>query len=154
MPARQAAKPFPWATFWIIGAVVLVVWLVVRRRRPPAAYNPYTGTMPNAAMGPGPMVPPAGGFPSVVGGAGSGIVGGLASGLAVGAGVAAGEELVRHAFEHGGSGAVPERVEPNQSQPQPDPNADLGGPDFGVSDGGGWDDSGSSSGGDDGGGWT
>jgi uncharacterized protein len=69
MPAQQAAKPFPWATVWIIGAVVFVVWLVMRRRRPPAAYNPYPGTMPNAAMGPGPMVPPAGGFPSVVGGA-------------------------------------------------------------------------------------
>lgn len=151
-PAQSAAKPFPWAMLWIIGAVVFVVWLLMRRRQAPPAYNPSPGSMPNTTMGPGSMVPPAGGFPNVVGGAGSGIVGGLASGLAVGAGIAAGEDLVRH-FEHGGSAPVPERFEPNEAQPQADPNADLGGPDFGVSDGGGWDDGGSSSG-DDGGGWT
>lgn len=153
-PAQSASKPFPWAMAWIIGAVVLVVWLLLRRRQAPPAYSPYPGNMPNAAMGPGSMVPPAGGFPNVVGGAGSGIIGGLASGLAVGAGVAAGEELVRHAFEHGGSAPIPERFEPNEVQAQPDPNADLGGPEFGISDGGGWDDGGGSSSGDDGGGWT
>ena len=151
-PARPAQKPFPWSTVLIIGAVVLVVWLLFRRRQP-VAYNPYPGNMPSTGMGPGPMVPPAGGFPNVVGGAGSGIVGGIASGLAVGAGVAAGEELIRHAFEHGsGAAPVPQSYEP-EAQPQ-DPNADLGGPDFGISDGGGWDDGGGSSGGDDGGGWT
>src|SRR5579863_5845821 len=127
VPGRPAQKPFPWSTVLIIGAVVLVVWLLFRRRQPPA-YNPYPGSMPSTGMGPGPMVPPAGGFPNVVGGAGSGIVGGIASGLAVGAGVAAGEELVRHAFDHGGATPVPERYEP-EAQPQ-DPNADLGGPDF------------------------
>ena len=152
VPAQPAPKPFPWSTVLIIAAVVFVGWLLFRRRQAPAAYNPYPGTMPSAGMGPGGVVPPAGGFPSVMGGAGSGIVGGLASGLAVGAGVAAGEELVRHAFEHGGSAAVPERFEPNEAAPPADPNADLGGPDFGIS-GGGWDDGGSS-GGDDGGGWT
>jgi hypothetical protein len=151
VPAQQAPKPFPWSTVLIIAAVVFVAWLLFRRRQGPAAYNPYPGTMPNT-MGPGGVMPPPGGFPSVMGGAGSGIVGGLASGLAVGAGVAAGEELVRHAF--GGSAGVPEqRFEPNEAQPPVDPNADLGGPDFGIS-GGGWDDGGGSSGGDDGGGWT
>jgi hypothetical protein len=153
VPVRQAQKPFPWATVLIIAAVVLFVWALFRRRQRPA-YNPYPGGgMPSTGMGPGPMVPPAGGFPNVVGGAGPGIVGGIASGLAVGAGVAAGEELVRHAFEHGGSNVVPERYEP-EVQPQPDPNADLGGPDFGINDpNSGWDDGGSSGGGDDGG-WT
>ncbi len=155
VPARPAQKASPWSTVLIIGAVVLVVWLLFRRRQP-VAYNPYPGNMPSTGMGPGPMVPPGGGFPSVVGGAGSGIVGGIASGLAVGAGVAAGEELVRHAFEHGGSSPVPEHYEPGAQPQDPgaqDPNADLGGPDFGISDGGGWDDGGGSSGGDDGG-WT
>ena len=153
LPAQAVQKPFPWATVLIIGAVVLVVWLLFRRRQQPAAYTAYPGNMPSAGYGPGSVVPPGGGFPNVVGGAGSGIVGGIASGLAVGAGVAAGEELIHHAFDHGGSAPVPERYEP-EVQPQPDPNADLGGPDFGISDsGGGWDDGGGSSGGDDGG-WT
>ena len=147
-PAQPAASALPWRTVLIVAIVVLFVWLLLRRRSA-APYNPYPGTMPNASMGPGPVVPPPGGFPNVVGGVGSGIVGGLASGLAVGAGVAAGEELVRHAFEHGSS-SPPERFAPEPAAPA-DPNADLGGPDFGVSDGG-WDDSGSS-GGDDGG-WT
>jgi hypothetical protein len=154
--SRAPQKPFPWATVLVIGAVVLFVWALFRRRRQPVAYNPYPGgTMPSTGMGPGPMVPPAGGFPNVVGGAGSGLMGGIASGLAVGAGVAAGEELVRHAFDHGGSAAVPERYEP-EAQPQPDPNADLGGPDFGLDDANsGWDDGGSSGGGGgDDGGWT
>jgi hypothetical protein len=151
----HAARPFPWSMVLIIGAVVLAVWMLFRRRQQPAPYNPYAGGMPGApmapGMGPGPVVPPNAGFPNVVGGGmGSGIVGGLASGLAVGAGVAAGEELVRHAFDHGGSVPV-ERIE--ESQPPPDPNPDLGGPDFGINDAGGWDDGGGSSGGDDGS-WT
>jgi hypothetical protein len=74
--------------------------------------------------------------------------------LAVGAGIAAGEELVRHAFEsnHGvGTGAP---VAPET--PVGPANSDMGGPDFGVSDpGGGWDDGGGASSGDDSGGdWT
>lgn len=151
----RTQRPFPWATVLIIGAVVLIVFALFRRRPQPAAYNPYAGGMPGApvgpGMGPGPVAPPAAGFPNVVGGGvGSGIVGGLASGLAVGAGVAAGEELVRHVFEHGGTAPTVERIE--EVQPPPDPNPDLGGSDFGINDGGGWDDGGGSTGGDDG--WT
>lgn len=159
LAVREPAKSFPWGFVAIVAAVVFVLWLLVRRRRTAVpAYGAYPpGTMPNTTMAPGPMMPPPGGFPSVMG-AGSGLVGGLASGLAVGAGIAAGEELVEHAFGHGREGAnvVPEHERAaNDAASNVDPNADLGGPDFGVSDGGGWDDGGSS-GGDGGGGgdWT
>jgi uncharacterized protein len=159
--AREPAKSFPWGFVAIVAAVVFVLWLLVRRRRAPVpGYGAYPpGTMPNTTMGAGPMMPPPGGFPSVMG-AGSGLVGGLASGLAVGAGIAAGEELVEHAFGHGREGAnvVPEheRGAGNDAGSNVDPNADLGGPDFGVSDGGGggWDDGGSSGGDSGGGDWT
>jgi len=145
VPAPVAAKPFPWGTVLAVAAGVFILWLLIRRRSPGAMPSPMS------AAGPGPMAPPPGGFPNVVGGVGSGIVGGLASGLAVGAGVAAGEELVRHAFEHG-SAPVSEHGEAAGAAPPVDPNADMGGPDFGLSDNSGWDDGGSS-GGDDGG-WT
>jgi ElaB/YqjD/DUF883 family membrane-anchored ribosome-binding protein len=156
--AREPAKSFPWGFVGIVAAVVFVLWLLLRRRQAAVpGYSAYPpGTMPNATMGPGPMMPPPGGFPSVMG-AGSGLVGGLASGLAVGAGIAAGEELVEHAFGHGREGAnvVPERYAGNDNPANIDPNADLGGPDFGVSDnGGGWDDGGSSGGDSGGGDWT
>jgi uncharacterized protein len=157
--AASPAKSFPWGFVAIVAAVVFVLWLLLRRRQAAVpGYSAYPpGTMPNTSMGPGPMMPPPGGFPSVMG-AGSGLVGGLASGLAVGAGIAAGEELVEHAFGHGREGAnvVPERdrFAGNEGAANVDPNADLGGPDFGVSDGGGWDDGGSSGGDSGGGDWT
>jgi hypothetical protein len=151
--ARPVQRSFPLGWVFVVGGIVLVVWLLMRRRTA-APYGSYPGTMPNPAMGPGTMVPPVGGFPSVMPGGGSGIVGGLASGLAVGAGIAAGEELVRHAFEPGRTGTPgPEPYVGNESA-EPPPNADLGGPDFGISDGGGWDDGGSSGGDSGGGDWT
>jgi NADPH:quinone reductase-like Zn-dependent oxidoreductase len=86
------------------------------------------------------------------GGVGSGIASGLATGLGVGAGIVAGEALADRLL-HGGSherealppGTVPERY-----------NDDLGGKDFGISDGGSWDDGGGGFSDDSGGGgdWT
>lgn len=141
------AKHFPWTIVWVVGAVLVLLWLLFRRRPAPVYASNAAGTPATT--------PPPGGFPNVVAG-GSGIVGGLASGLAVGAGIAAGEELVRHGFEshhehEAGTGtpAAPET-------PDPGANSDMGGPDFGISDpGGSWDDGGSGSG-DGGGGddWT
>jgi uncharacterized protein len=144
MVARAPVRPIPWGTILVIGAVVVVLWLLFRRRSTPAPMY--------SAGSPGPMSPPmGGGYPNVVAG-GSGIVGGLASGLAVGAGIAAGEELVHHFESNHGEGAVAPAAEPVEGPA----NSDLGGPDFGINDpGAGWDDGGSSSGGDDGGGdWT
>lgn len=145
--AATPAKPFPWTIVWVVGAVLVLLWLMFRRR--PAPVYATNAGMP-AGMPPG--TPPPGGFPSVMG-AGSGIVGGLASGLAVGAGIAAGEELV-HGFEshhEHEAGAAPLAPE----YPDPGVNSDQGGPDFGISDpGGGWDDGSSGSSGDGGGDWT
>ncbi len=157
-PAPRAA--FPWLTVLLIGAGIAIFWMIVRARTRqaviPAQYPGsagYPGGYPGGYTGGMPMGGPMGGgvgFPGVVGG-GSGLVGGLASGLAVGAGMAAGEELVRHVFEGDRAmGQVPperEIIEPVQ-----DPNAAMGGNDFGVSDASSWDDSSSGSSWDDGGG--
>lgn len=136
----------------LIGAAA-VLWLVLRRRAVAMGYPQYPGQYP------GSMPPPGYGPGGYMPGGGSGLMGSVASGLALGAGVAAGEELADHLLgggsSPGGSGFVP----PAESAPAPDPNADMGGNDFGLDDpgswdggggGGGWDDSG----GDGGGGWT
>lgn len=144
---------------FLIGAAV-VVWLVLRRRAARMGYPQYPGQYTGA----GPAgVPPGGygaaGYPGgYMPGGGAGIMGSVASGLALGAGVAAGEELVDHLLTHGaspGDGFVP----PAESAPLSDPNADLGGNDFGLNDPGSWDDGGgggwdSGGGGDSGSGWT
>src|SRR6185312_1032729 len=144
---------------FLIGAAV-VLWLVLRRRAAAMGYPNYPGSLP-------PGVPPGGyggpaGYPGgYMPGGGPGIMGSVASGLALGAGVAAGEELVEHMMGGGRSAASGGFVPPAQAAQAPDPNADMGGQDFGLNDpgswddgtggGGGWDDGG---GGGDGGGWT
>jgi uncharacterized protein len=144
-----------WPILLLIGAGVVIVWALARRRSPPQ-YYPAGGVPPTGPVGGGyggsPGYGPAGYGPPMGGGLGSGIVGGLASGLAIGAGVAAGEELVHHWIDRDGN-----RVEgpppPGYVPPPQDDNANMGGDDFGVSDGSSWDDSGGGSfGGDSGGG--
>ncbi len=139
LPVRPAAhSSFPWGTVVVVLAGVGVLWLLLRRRTPPAnvasAYSgPYPVGTPTAPAGP---VSPAGTAvgPSI----GSGIAGGLASGLAVGAGVVAGEEIARHLL---GSGE-PENNAPPAPHESVDlaQNDDLGGQDFGVEDASSWDD--------------
>lgn len=140
--------------FLILIAAAVVLWLVLRRRAAAMGYRQYPGDAPPNVppMGYGPGYGPGGpGYPGGYGpGGGSGIMGSVASGLALGAGVAAGEELVQHALG-GGSNAGGGFVPPAQAEPMPDPNADMGGNDFGLNDPGSWDDGG---GGGDGGGWT
>jgi hypothetical protein len=152
--------------FLILIAAAVVLWLVLRRRAAAMGYPQYPGQYPGGnPPGPGGYGPggyPGGSYPGgYMPGGGPGIMGSVASGLALGAGVAAGEELVRHVIggvsSGGGGGFVP----PAEAG-QPDPNADMGGNDFGLNDpgswddgssgGGGWDDGGG--GGDGGGGWT
>ncbi|HVO47473.1 MAG TPA: tetratricopeptide repeat protein [Steroidobacteraceae bacterium] len=146
-----AVRPaFPWGWVFVLVAAIAVIWAVMRRRAAAAVYSPYATGMPAAAAGPvyGPGYGPGyAGGPGI----GSGIAGGLASGLAVGAGVVAGEELARHFLDGDRrEGNVYPVGEPSQTAQ----NTDMGGNDFGLSDGGSWDDG--SSGGDLGGGdsWT
>ncbi len=155
----QVHSAIPWGLILIVVGVIGVLWAIMRRRNATAAYQQYgrgpvvAGGAPAAAgYGPGPGYGPGyGGGP----GMGSGLAGGLASGLAVGAGVVAGEELAHHFLDGNREGGVT----PSGNEYPQNPNGDMGGNDFGVSDGGSWDDGGSvggdvSGGGDGGGDWT
>ena len=146
------AAPIPapsgihWGPIVIIGLAVFALMAMLRRRSAPAYAQGggaavYPAGMTGAA-GPG-YGPGSGGMPMGGGGMGSGLMGGLASGLAMGAGVAVGEEVIGHMFgsHQGGMGGMGGDVA--------DPNANMGGDDFGISDAGSWDDGGS--GGGDGG---
>jgi uncharacterized protein len=142
--------------FMILVAGAVVLWLLLRRRAAAMGYPQYPGQYPGAPPGMPPMGYGPGGY---MPGGGSGIMGSVASGLALGAGVAAGEELVDHMLGGGSSPGGGGFVPPAESAPAPDPNADMGGNDFGLDDPGSWDggggDSGGGGGGDDsGGGWT
>jgi hypothetical protein len=148
---------FPWGTVVILALVVGVFWMLFRRRNTYAQYP--TGGAPGAYgpggyAGPGPgggYAGPGGGVAG--GGVGSNIAGGLAGGLAAGAGIVAGEELAHH-FLDGDRHQVPPAGDDGSwgsGGSGGNPNADMGGADFGVNDPGSWDD-GSSGGGDLGGG--
>ncbi len=145
----------PWGMIFLVGgaALLLVIWIVRRQAQQPVVYSanpnhpggyyPQPGGMP---MGPNGPIGPMGGA-----GGGSGILGTLATGAALGAGMVAGEALA-HRLVDG-----PERgpVDAGNAVPGANPNSDMGGQDFGVSDGS-WDTGGGDSWGDSGGGsdWT
>ncbi|HEV2441957.1 MAG TPA: hypothetical protein VGT07_05515 [Steroidobacteraceae bacterium] len=167
-PVRVVSHSSHLGLFLLLIGGAVVLWLVLRRRARAMGYGQYPGQYGQYPGGVPPGVPPLGygqgGYPGgYMPGGGPGIMGSVASGLAVGAGVAAGEALVDRMIgggtNTGGGGFVP----PAQAEPPPDPNADMGGNDFGLNDpgswddgsggGGGWDDGGGG-GGDDGGGWT
>jgi hypothetical protein len=135
----------PWGLLLIVLAGGLIIYAIFRARRN-AATAPYSGA---ASVPPGaPPMAPAGGGPAG-GGLGSGIVGGLVTGAAVGAGVVAGEALARDLIDGHGHG----RDLPRPDTPAALADNDLGGQDFGVSDGASWDDGGGSLGGGGGDDW-
>jgi hypothetical protein len=147
----------------LIGAALVILILVAMRamRRRNTELATRAAGLPDGYPGaPGPASPPPPPYGSgtspgtsaspAAPGMGAGILGGLATGAAVGAGVVAGEALA-HRLGGGTSGLepVPPGSGPGQSVPD-----DMGGNDFGISDGSSWDDAGG--GGDPGGGsdWT
>jgi uncharacterized protein len=139
-PVAPSAPHFPWAAVLILALVVGVLFMLFRRR---TSYVPATAG--GAPMGvPGTYGP---GNPVAGGGLGSAVAGGLAGGLAAGAGVVAGEALAHRLLDGDRSGAsggfLPGEGESGTS------NSDLGGEDFGVNDGGSWDDGSSGGGGGD-----
>jgi hypothetical protein len=171
-PVAQYAQPaqapassgFPWGMVLIGGALLAAVIFFVRSLSNrnnvtvvPAGYGAAGGTYGGGGFGPGPVMQPGGGgmaapMGGVGGGMGSGILGGLATGAAVGAGMVAGEALMHRVLDggHHDSNAIPNPAPTYVDRPDTS-SYDMGGNDFGVSDGGSWDDSGSSGGGDD---WT
>lgn len=146
----------PWGLIIIVGLVIFGVLALLRRRAAPDYGPGYGGGSGYGGVAPGPGYggpgygAPGYGAPGYGGGMGGGIMGGLAQGAAMGAGFAVGEEVVDHLMggERGGSGERYASGGYTDSQQRVDPDADMGGNDFGISDGGSWDDS-SSGGGDD-----
>jgi hypothetical protein len=166
--AAAAARPgFPWGTLAIVAAIVVIGVMVLRRRTPPPVADGYAagyGNSPAAPYGPagyGPAYPPGAagpqpGYPAQPS-MGSSLARGLGTGLAVGAGVVAAQEIGRHMFGHGDAHAASSDPGQNPNPPTLDQidegmrhnlNTDMGGNDFGVNDGGSWDDAGGGGGGD------
>ena len=137
IPVRQS---FPWGLVLGIGLIVAFVWMMLRRRQ--QAVMPGYGGQPGAPYGGG----YGNGYPPP-GGGGSGLLGSLGTGLAVGAGVVAGEELAHHFLDGNGNRVAQGGEYVPDRDGSSNPNPDMGGNDFGVSDNSSWDDGGGDSGG-------
>ncbi|MEJ6021082.1 tetratricopeptide repeat protein [Ramlibacter sp. PS4R-6] len=164
-PQEPAARGFPWGTLLLVGAVVAIGAMLLRRRqRAMEAASANGGYAPGAqpayypANGSGAQpYPPGYGPPQQQPSMGSSIGRGVATGLAIGAGAVAAQEIGRRMFEHGNANAAPLSGDngPHPTLDQIDDgmrrnlNTDMGGDDFGIAGDGGWDDGG---GGDAGGG--
>ena len=155
-----AQRSFPWGTLAIVAAIVLIGIAVLRRRTAAMAAggSGYGGAYGNTSAAPygqtgyGPVYPPGAGAgypqqPSM----GSSIARGVGTGLAMGAGMVAAEEIGRRMFGHGDPRAGAYDPNTNINTPSLDQidegmrrnlNSDMGGADFGVNDGGSWDDAG------------
>jgi len=152
VPVIQSVLPVQsginWKMILVIALVVAAFVYFVRTLQRPQVTSSSPATYP--AAGGGYAQPMGGGMgpsgPFGGSGMGSGILGSLATGAAVGAGMVAGEALM-HRVLGGGQDST---AHFNDTAPVslPDNNFDIGGSDFGISDGGSWDDS-SASGGDD-----
>lgn len=164
----EAPNQFPWGLALLGVALLAAIVMFVRAMRQrsimqsgamlqgPSAFGPGPGYGPNYGPSYGPNAGPMGG-----GGMGSGILGGLATGAALGAGMVAGEALAHRMMGDGQhSSVVPDAQADNLVDNSGwDPNSNMGGNDFGVSETSSWDDNSSSwdsgGGGDFGGGdWS
>lgn len=149
VPMSPAAPDSTWV-YWLVGLLVLAAFAffvrsLMRPRVAAAGYGYAGGAYGPAAAGQTFGANPMGPVPGAGGGLGSSMLGGLATGVAVGAGVAAGEALMHRVLDGGHSA---DAVQPVQSLDAPASfaNDDMGGADFGVSDGGSWDDGGGAGG--------
>ncbi|MEY2953259.1 MAG: hypothetical protein RLZZ401_1346, partial [Pseudomonadota bacterium] len=151
-----SAPGFPWGWALALGGGAIALALLMRKKPSPPVQPAYSGYNPGASGGSGSgLAGPQGFGTGQPGGyaqpAGSGLggklAGGLATGLAVGAGMMAAQAIgktlmdgddhsARHNDAAGGNGYSPVGG-----------NADMGGQDFGINDGGSWDDAGGGSGG-------
>lgn len=134
---------FPWGTALGIGLIVAIVWMIFRRRQQQVVMQGYGGPAGGPYGGGYGNGYPGGGYPP---GGGSGLLGSLGTGLAVGAGVVAGEELA-HRLLDGNGNRIESADQGAYREPPANPNADMGGNDFGVNDPGSWDDGGGDMGG-------
>jgi len=143
-----------------IGLVLFIAWatrFMLRRGAPNGGYGAggYGQAYPQGPApygGPAPGYAPPGYAPAQAPGMGSQILGGLATGAAVGAGVVVAEEVARHMMDGHRSGSSQNNLGDSGYAPFqsiPDTSNDMGGNDFGVSDGSSWDDGGGSGGGSD-----
>lgn len=139
LAAPQDSGRFPVGPL-LFGLLVIggLGWWLTRRRSPEPAAS-WSLPAPASPLGTTGLPPSA---PAAGGGFGSSLGRGLATGLGIGAGLMAGEALADRLI-HGGESA-PRRLVADEER-DIEPNADMGGEDFGVGDSGGWDDSGSDS---------
>lgn len=146
--APAAPTPgIPWAMLLGgIGLIAFIVWAVrlMASRTPAPSVPAPAGGVP---AGYGPAAQSYGGYgapmPTSGSGLGGKIMGGLATGAAVGAGVIAGEAIARH-FMHDDGNVVQHDGGSSLAPSTDNVFNDMGGNDFGVTDGGSWDDGGSS----------
>jgi uncharacterized protein len=141
-PRVRPGNSVPWGLVLVIVAGIVIVWALVRRRMQPGNVYPQYPGQPMGGVGPmgmgGGVVPP---YPYGAGpGSGGGLMSSLGTGLAVGAGVAAGEELVRHVLGGSQGGGVIPPANAGEIEDPSQLNPDMGGQDFGVSDGNSADD--------------
>jgi uncharacterized protein len=150
-PASTGSN-FPWGIVLLGIGLIAFVLVVVRMMRQRANYAGQSPMIPNYGGGVVPGQPygpsPAGPMAATGGGMGSGIMGGLATGAAVGVGMVAGEALMHRVLDgqHTEGGAL---AADTGSWDRAQPQSDMGGEDFGVADGGSWDDNSSIGGGGD-----
>lgn len=135
--ASMGSSRLPWS-FVIVGlgliALTLLAFRSLARRATPSPASTGVANYGTATTMPGfgstPMAPAGSGI-------GSYILGGLATGAAVGAGMVAGEAIMHH-FTDPSVGSL--RAETPLPVVPDNGSFDMGGQDFGIADGGSWDD--------------
>jgi tetratricopeptide (TPR) repeat protein len=151
-----AAGGFRWGPLLLLVGIIALVVIAIRAFRSRPQYAPQGQPLPGYSGGAAAAQPYGMGGVGPVqpgGGMGSSILGGLATGAAVGAGVVAGEALMHRVLDgHRSDDGLARAADTELGSAVNDlqPQYDMGGDDFGVSDSSSWDDD-SSGGGDD---WT